>query len=125
MKRTGNLIESIADPENLRLAFWKARTGKTGREDAEAFRRSLDANLLTLHGELLSGAVSVGDYRYFTIYEPKERRICASAFSERVLHHAIINICHPVFERFQISDSYATRKDKGQYAALDLSLIHI
>jgi retron-type reverse transcriptase len=30
-----------------------------------------------------------------------------------------MNICHPVFEDFQIYDSYATRPGKGQYAALD------
>lgn len=45
--------------------------------------------------------------------------ICAASFPERVLHHAIMNVCHPVFESFQIYDSYATRPGKGQYAALD------
>jgi hypothetical protein len=30
-----------------------------------------------------------------------------------------MNICHPVFEDFQIFDSYATRLGKGQYAALE------
>jgi hypothetical protein len=35
------------------------------------------------------------------------------------MHHALMNVCHPVFERFQISGSYATRPGKGQYAALE------
>ena len=29
MKRANHLLERIADPENLRLAFWKARKGKS------------------------------------------------------------------------------------------------
>jgi retron-type reverse transcriptase len=67
----------------------------------------------------LNQQVEVGNYHYFTIHDPKERTICAATFTERVLHHAIMNICHPVFEKFQIFDSYATRPGKGQYAALD------
>jgi RNA-directed DNA polymerase len=46
------------------------------------------------------------------------RQICASAFSEQVLHHALMNICHDVFEKKQIFDSYASRKDKGTYSAI-------
>lgn len=119
MKREGYLMERIADPDNLRLAFWKARKGKSHNRDVEQYRRCLDSNLSQLRGELLSGNVSVGDYRYFRIYDPKERMICAAAFRERVLHHAIMNICHAGFERFQTDDSCATRIGKGQYAALD------
>lgn len=60
----------------------------------------------------------VGAYRYFKVYEPKERQICASAFGEQVLHHALMNVCHDRFDRALIRDSYASRKGKGTYAAL-------
>lgn len=119
MKRAGNLYERIADPENLRLAFWKARKGKDGKADVEEYRAHLTAELLRLREELLAQDVPVGDYHYFTVHDPKERRICAANFRERVLHHAIINVCEPVFERYQVHDSYACRKGKGLHAALD------
>ena len=45
-KRVGFLIENIADPDNLRLAFWKACKGKEDKEEVIAFRENLDANLL-------------------------------------------------------------------------------
>jgi hypothetical protein len=61
----------------------------------------------------------LGKYRYFTIRDPKERTICAAAFDERVIHHAVMNVCDPVFERYQIFDSYATRRCKGTFAALE------
>ncbi len=118
MKRAGQLIYLIAEPENLRLAFWKARKGKTLAPAVEAYRGDLQANLLHLRQQILTGLVEVGDYHYFAVYEPKERKICAAAFSEQVLHHALMNVCHSFFERHQIFDSYASRKGKGTHAAL-------
>lgn len=119
MKRIGNLIEKIADMDNLYLAFWKARKGKNGYSEVETYRHDLDNNLRILQQQLLSGDVAVGNYHYFKIYDPKERQICAAAFAERVLHHALMNVCHPFFEQKQYYHSYATRLGKGQYAALE------
>lgn len=119
MKRAGQLMGRIADPDNLRLAFWKARKGKTHAMGVAHYRASLDENLSCLREQLLSGDVDVGKYHYFKIFEPKERKICAAAFDEQVLHHALMNICDPCFERVQIFDSYATRRGKGTHAALE------
>jgi len=119
MKRENNLLNEIADPENLRLAFWKARKGKDGKMEVLEFRKNLDDNLLRLRKELLSSTAKVGSYHYFTIYDPKERQICAAAFPERVLQHALMNICHCNFEKHQIFDSYASRLGKGTYAAIE------
>jgi retron-type reverse transcriptase len=119
MKRTGNLIDKIAEPENIRLAFFKAIKGKRDKKDANNFSGHLHYEIPEIHHELLSGDVHWGTYFRFKIYDPKEREICAASFRERVIHHAIINICEPVFEEYQISDSYACRKGKGLDAAID------
>ena len=119
MKRASQLLEKVADPDNLRLACWKAGKGKRYAGEVLAYGSHLEQNLARLRGQILSGEVQVGHYRYFKIYEPKERQICASAFSEQVLHHALMNVCHPHFERVQIFDSYASRKGKGTYAAIE------
>lgn len=112
-------MEQIAESDNLRLAFYKAAKGRQTNEDVIAYRKQLDRHLGALRNQLLTGSVPVGQYHYFTVYDPKERVICAASFHERVMHHAVMNVCHPVFESFLISDTYATRKGKGQYAALD------
>lgn len=109
---------AIAEPENLRRAFWQASKGKRAKADCRAFRENLDANLTVLRDELLAGEVPVGNYHYFTIHDPKERVICAASFRERVLHHALMNVCEPILERAAIFDSYACRKGKGQLAAV-------
>ena len=118
MKRIGNLYPVIAEPENLRLAFMKSTRGKCHKPDVIAYRAHLDKNLQTLRNQLLARDVDVGHYHFFTVHDPKERVICAASFPERVLHHAVMNICEPVLERFAIHDSYACRKDKGMHMAV-------
>lgn len=124
MRRANDLLPRISDPDNLRLAVWKAAKGKRYAAEVLGYQADLEANLRALREQVESGQVEVGDYRHFTIHEPKERQICASAFREQVLHHALMNVCHPVFERAQVFDSYASRKGKGTYAALDRAKAH-
>jgi len=95
MRRANNLLPLIADSDNLRLAVWKAAKGKRYSAEVLDYQNNLDKNLQHLHDQIRNSKVVVGDYRYFTIYEPKERQICASAFREQVLHHALMNVCHP------------------------------
>jgi len=121
MKRAGNLFEKIYDPDNLRMAFIKAKKGKEHKSDVYSYSKHLTLNLSKLRKQFLTGNFDLGNYHFFIIYEPKERLICAAPFAERVLHHAVINVCHPIFERFQIMHSYDTRIGKGQYAALELA----
>lgn len=119
MKRAGSLYRRILEYENLRLAFWKAAKGKSGRHDVIAFRKDFDLYIRKLHGGLLAHRPDIGHYRFFQVHDPKPRSICAAAFPERVLHHAVMNVCEPVLEAYAVSDSYACRKGKGNRKALD------
>lgn len=119
MKRKGNLTEQIASLDNLYLAYTKAKRRKACKKEVLLFAEKFDANIQKLRTDILNGHADVGHYHYFKIYDPKERIICAASFSERVLHHAIMNVCHDTFDRNLIADTYATRKGKGVYAALD------
>jgi RNA-directed DNA polymerase len=119
MKRSKGLIPQMMEYDNLLLAFWKASKGKRHASAVLRYQQKLQDNLLILKEQIRTGCVEVGDYHHFMVYEPKPRNICASAFSEQVLHHALMNIAHPRFEQAQIYDSYASRKGKGTYAALD------
>lgn len=118
MKRSGRLIEHIADWENLLVAYGKARKGKTHRKEVVAYDRNLHNKLRILQQQFLSGRVRVGNYHFFKVYDPKERQICAASFDEQVMQHALMNVCGPVFERQQLFESFATRKDKGTLAAI-------
>ena len=118
MKRVGHLFDAVIKRDNLLLAFWKASRGKRVRDDQRCFASNLEEELAKLRDGLLSGEYPIGDFRRFTIYDPKEREICAAAFGERVLHHALMNVCEPYFEKWLIFDSYACRAGKGQVVAV-------
>ena len=124
MKRQGQLLEQIADLNNLYEAFYKAQKGKHSKPYVCAYSKQLQENLQRLQYQITSGAVETGNYHTFTIYDPKKRLICATPFSQRVLHHAIMNICHASFENHQLADSFASRTGKGTYAALDKARQH-
>ena len=118
MKRTGYLFDDILDRDNLRLAFHKAMRGKRQRAEVQRFARQLDESLNRMAEQLSAGTCSLGKYSQFVIFDPKQRVITAPCFSERVLHHAIVNVCEPHFERWLIADSYACRQGKGRITAL-------
>lgn len=118
MKRRGYVMPQIVEPDNLRWAFYKARKGKQHKKTVIEYGQHLDEHLARLREGLLNEDFPVGKYHFFTIFDPKKRQICAADFSERVLHHALMNRCHEDFERYQTDDSYASRKGRGTYAAI-------
>jgi len=118
MKRKGNLYHQIATHENLRIAFAKAAKGKRDCREVIAFCEDFDADIHKLREQLLDHAPDIGHYHFFKVRDPKPRHICAALFPERVLHHAVMNICEPVLESYSVYDSYACRKNKGTLKAL-------
>lgn len=121
MRRAGNLFEEIVDRENLRLAFVKTVRGKRDRVVTRRFAAGLENELGNMVAALHSGTFPLGQYRQFVIHDPKRRIITAPCFAERVLHHAVMNICEPKFENWLINDTFACRPDRGRAAALTRS----
>lgn len=113
------MIEKIAELDNLHEAFLRAARGKRGKAAVMRFADRIGENLDEMRRSLLSGKVECGGYHFFTIYDPKQRVICAAQFRDRVLFHAIMRVCHSIFDDYQIYDSYASRPGKGTYKALE------
>ncbi len=118
MRRVGNLFEKVYDFKNLLSAFNNAFKGKKSVRACCLYNFNLEREILILQDELESGAYKPGRYKYFKIIEPKERVISVAPFRDRIVHHALINVIGPLFERRFIYDSYATRKDKGTHRAV-------
>jgi RNA-directed DNA polymerase len=113
-----HLFERICSLENLLAAAHAALRGKRQRGPGFRFWSELEHEICTLHDELLSGTYRHGAYRYFMIYEPKERLVAAAPFRDRVVHHAIVRVIEPIFEPRFIEDSFACRRGKGTHAAM-------
>jgi len=119
MKSHSHLFELICSFENLYLASKKAEKGKRFRHEVAAFNARREENLIAIQNLLRAGEYPFGNFRTIKIVQPKPRLISAAPYSDRVVHHALINIIGPLFERKFIRDSYANQTGKGTHAALD------
>ena len=114
-----NLYEQVIHPLNIWVAYKQAARGKRYKPAAAYFEYDLEKNLIELEQVLLTEAYQPGEYHNFHIHKPKRRLISAAPFRDRVVHHALMNVIEPLFERGFIFDSYANRKGKGTHKAID------
>jgi retron-type reverse transcriptase len=118
MKTCKNLFPQIVSFENLYDAANKAAHGKREKFSVMKFFSKLEENLFQLRDLLSSRQYVPGTYRAFFIYDPKPRLISAAPFSDRVIHHALMNVIGPILERSLIFDTYANRLGKGTHRAI-------
>ncbi len=121
MKRHGSLFEKIVEIQNLYLVAKKSFRGKMFKDTVAPFYFNLENEILDLQTRLSDMSYHPAPYKIFKIYEPKERNICCAEFQDRVVHHAIINILEPIFERKLVNETYACRVGKGTHIALKKS----
>jgi len=117
-KTNNNLYSRIADFDNLVAAYHECRRGKRYTPEALAFATNWEENLINIHEHLLWRSWQPGQARVFTVKDPKRRDITAPPFADRIVHHALVRVVEPLFERRFIHDSYACRVGKGTHAAV-------
>lgn len=116
-KTANNLWDRVIAWDNLVLAAHEAARNKRFYKAILVFNSRLEENLLRLRSLLASGQWHPGPYRAFEVYEPKHRMIHAPCYEDRVVHHALVQIILPYFERRFMDMSFACRKGKGTHAA--------
>jgi len=114
-----NLWPTVVSWQNLVTAYTRCRRRKRYKPEAIQFHFNWESHLLRLQRQLVECSYTPGVYRHFYIYDPKKRKISAAPFRDRVVHHAVVNVVEPLFERQFIVDSYACRRGKGTHRALD------
>lgn len=118
MRSYNNLYSSLCSSENLHLAYDKARKGKSNNKSIIEFEKNLQVNLYKLKYDLFNFSYKPLPLKRFIVRDPKIRVIHASVFRDRIVHHAIVNIIGPIYEKVFIHDSYASRIGKGVHQAL-------
>ena len=118
MKSYNNIYEKIASYSNLSLAYEKARINKSKKDYVIDFEKNLNINIKSLRTELLLNYYHPIPLKTFILRDPKTRKISKSDFRDRVIHHALINVIEPIFDKTFIYDSCANRKGKGNLFAL-------
>ena len=119
MKTYNDIYPQIYSLNNLALAWREARKGKTKKIYVIEFEQNTKENLLKLHEELKNQAYSPLPLVTFILRDPKTRKISKSAFRDRIIHHALVRIIEPIFDKTFIYDNCASRKNKGTLFAIN------
>lgn len=114
-----HLFPNIIHFDNLFAAVRKAEKGKRYKRTVAPFLFLLEPEIQRLQEDLTTKTYRPGGYRTFIVMDPKERRISAAPFRDRVVHHALCNIIEPIFEKTFIRDSLANQKEKGSHLGIE------
>ena len=82
------------------------------------FELHLEDNLFCLYEELQSFSYKHSLYKHFQIFDNKKRDIYKAEVRDRVVHQIVYDYLLFLYEPEFISDSYASRVNKGQYKAI-------
>jgi len=118
MKTYRHLWDKFISPENFDLAAKKAVRGKKSKADINKFLARRGEYLDALRELVATGKFKTSPYRVIKIYEPKERYIYVlPLYPDHIVHHALINILGPIWQRMFIRDSYACIPGRGLHDA--------
>lgn len=109
------LFNSLIQPENLFYAWEEFKRDKGRKEDVLAFEKTLESEIFKLHRKLKSGTYKHSGYESFFISDPKRRHIHKAIVRDRVLHHAVMNILYPLYDKTFIDYSFSCRVGKGTH----------
>ena len=112
------LWDRFIDFENVYRGYLAAAKGKRYRDEVLAFKANLEDGLFSIIKDLREDAYRPLPLRHFWIYDPKKRLISAPAFRDRIIHHALVQIIEPVFERRFLNESFACRAGRGTHASM-------
>lgn len=118
MKTYKKLWDEFISPENLELAVKRAIRSKKSKWQTIRFLENKDALMKKLRDDLVAGRFKTSGYRRFFVYEPKRREIYElPLYPDHIVHHAIINVLGPIWEKRFIKDSYACIPGRGIHTA--------
>ena len=104
MKTVNNIFDSIASKENILIAIQRAARGKRKKWIVRYTLKHADEIADKLSDELQSGSWRPNEIHRVKVIndgiQMKKREIvCPDFINEQVVHHAIMNVCGPIFQK--------------------------
>lgn len=109
------MYDKITSFTNLLKAYYKARRSKRFRKRLQKIEIDFEDRLINICYQLKNRSYKPKKYHRFLVFEPKKRQISAPAFIDRIIHHAILIVIEPVFDKQFIPTNFACRKNKGTH----------
>jgi hypothetical protein len=115
MKRYGNLYPYIVDPDNIRRAHENAQKGKRHYTEVKRVNRHQDAYLDHLQRMLVERRYRTSEYKVKRRNDTGKERIIyvLPYYPDRIVHHAVMQVLEPIWERTLIRDTYSAIKGRG------------
>lgn len=117
MKRFGNLFSRIVDTDNLLLAHQNARKGKSHYREVLMVDEDPTYYISMIRDSLIHKTYKTSPYELKEVFEPKHRTIYKLPYyPDRIVHHAIMQVIQPIWDRVFIYDLYSAIPGKGLHA---------
>ena len=117
MKRFSNLFCQITSTENLLLAHQNARKGKSHYRDVQMVDADPLHFILRIQESLINKSYKTSPYETKEVFEPKKRTIYKLPYyPDRIVHHAIMQVIQPIWDKIFIYDLYSAIPGKGLHS---------
>ena len=126
MKTYKNLWDEFISKENFELAVKKAVKSKKNKRQTKYFLQNKDVLLEKLRDDLIHDKFKTSRYRKFFVFEPKKREIYElPLYPDHIVHHALINVLGPIWQKRFIKDSYACIPGRGIHSAAQRAMLFV
>lgn len=115
MKRYNNLFEDITSYNNLQIAHNRAQKDKKHYPEVIKINKDREKYLTRLHKQLKNKEFVNSAYETYTKKELKKERLIHKLpyYPDRIVHHAIMNVCESFWHNSLIRDTYSSLKGRG------------
>src|SRR5579872_3686644 len=114
-----HLFEKMVSLPHLFECWIQFRWGKRKRKDIQCFERYLEDEIFQLHDDLVNLQYYHGTYRYFYIFDPKERHISKASIRDRLVHQMVFSTLTDVCDKTFIFHSLSSRLGKGIHVGIE------
>ena len=126
MKTYKHLWDQFISMENFELAARRAIKSKRNKKSTQNFLQNKDVLLEKLRQDLIYDRFQTSKYRTFFVYEPKKREIYElPLYPDHIVHHALINVLGPIWQKRFIKDSYACIPGRGVHSAIQKTMLMV
>lgn len=119
MKRHGNLFEKIIDIENIKLAHRLAQRGKQHYTAVKKINKNPEPFLQHIQKMLIAGTFTTSKYKSEMRFDGGKWREIHKLpyYPDRIVQHAIMNVCGPIWRKMFIRDTYQSIEGRGTHDA--------
>ena len=116
MKRVNNLFEKIIDINNILLAHKNASKGKSSYDEVQMFNERPYYYAKKIRKLLKDKKWTPSENRQFDRDFDNGKNRCITDvdyYPDRIIHHAIMQVVEPIFNKVYIKDTYQSIKNRG------------